>query len=1019
ADLRVTPRPVHEFRQDFCFAAKEGDAATLALLTEGLALITADGTRRALHSKWFAALELPSDRRLIVGGDHHYPPFEFLDANSRPAGLNVDLTRAIARELDLDVDIRLGPWAEQVQALERGEVDALQGVFYSATRDRRFDFSQPFMMAHYVSVVRRDAGAPPIDLADLAGRRVAVQRGDIIHEYLVEHGLDARIELFETQADALRAVATGAADCAVTIRVTALLLIEQNDWPELVLGGRPFLSLEYCYAVRAGNQALLAQIGEGLRMLEQNGTLRDIQRKWLGVYAPGVSRERLLRYAAWILTPLLVLLLAFLVWTRLLRREVGRQTIALRESEHLLVLADRLARLGGWRVDLGQERVIWSDEVAAIHDMPPGYSPTIEEGIAFYAPEHRERVRQVFTACAQEGTPYDEEVVLITRAGRRLWVRTIGVAERDAAGRIIRVTGAFQDITTRKQSEDRIAHLNRVLRAIRDINQLIVRERDRQKLIHEASRLLVAHRGYSSALIVLTDEQDGVAAWAASGLAGESSALQAQLERGERPACCASLHAAPAGLLITERNEICADCPLAADCTTVSSVGLSLTCGDRCYGCMMVAMEAEIEARGEERDLLEEVAGDLGYALRNLETEAARAAAENQRQNLAEQLAQAQKLESIGQLAGGVAHDFNNLLMGIMGYIELAQEQLAPEHPVRELLEEVMRNARRSADLTRQLLAFARKQTIAPRVLNLNAAVESMLKMLRRLIGEDIDLAWMPGAALDAVFLDPSQVDQVLANLCANARDAIGGVGKITIETRNVVFTEAYCARRVDCHPGEYVMLAVSDDGRGMAPEEIDRIFEPFYTTKESGAGSGLGLATVYGIVRQNNGFVNVYSEPGQGTTFRLYFSRSAEDAPPEDAAGSAEELPRARAGETILLVEDERSIRVTTQSSLERLGYQVLAAADSAAALLVAAAEPGPIHLLLTDVVLPGLSGRDLARELNATRPDMRCLYMSGYTANVIAHRGILEADVQFIAKPFMRDELARKVRAVLDVCF
>ena len=395
-------------------------------------------------------------------------------------------------------------------------------------------------------------------------------------------------------------------------------------------------------------------------------------------------------------------------------------------------------------------------------------------------------------------------------------------------------------------------------------------------------------------------------------------------------------------------------------------------------------------------------------------TEARQAAAETE--TLRSQFVQAQKMESVGRLAGGVAHDFNNLLMGIMGYAELCRDALAADHPIREWLEEITRDAQRSADITRQLLAFARKQAIAPKILDLNDALMGMLKMLRRLIGEDIDLAWMPGAKLWPVKLDPSQIDQTLANLCVNARDAIGGAGKLSISTANVTLAAADCAHHAGAVPGDYVRLAVSDDGCGMSADVKAHLFEPFFTTKEVGKGTGLGLglATVYGIVTQNHGFINVDSTVGKGTTFAVYFPRFVGNAA-EASAPAAANVPRGR-GETVLLVEDEKSLRVTLALFLNALGYKALVAENPAAALALATQHPGAIQLLLTDVVMPGQDGRHLADQLAGLKPGLKVLFMSGYTADVVAQHGILDPVVRFIGKPFSRDELARKVHEVLD---
>ncbi len=383
--------------------------------------------------------------------------------------------------------------------------------------------------------------------------------------------------------------------------------------------------------------------------------------------------------------------------------------------------------------------------------------------------------------------------------------------------------------------------------------------------------------------------------------------------------------------------------------------------------------------------------------------------------DLEKQLRQAQKMEAVGRLAGGVAHDFNNLLMGIMNYVELCRDQIDAGHPIREYLEEIMRDAQRSAEITRQLLAFARKQIIAPRVLDLNDAVAGMLKLLRRLIGEDISLAWLPGAELSPVKLDPSQLDQILANLCINARDAIGGVGKVTLETGSIVIDAAGGASHAGVAPGAYVSLAVSDDGCGMDRATLAQIFEPFFTTKGIGKGTGLGLATVYGIVTQNNGFIYAYSEPGQGTTFRIYLPQVAAAAS-ASAVDSPAAVPPGR-GETVLVVEDEKSLRVTCSLFLKALGYSVLAAETPGEALLLAERHAGDIRLLLTDVVMPGMDGRQLAQRLGASRPGMTVLFMSGYTADVIAQRGVLEKGMAFIAKPFSRDDLARRVHELLLV--
>ncbi|MFA7060048.1 MAG: ATP-binding protein [Pedobacter sp.] len=380
---------------------------------------------------------------------------------------------------------------------------------------------------------------------------------------------------------------------------------------------------------------------------------------------------------------------------------------------------------------------------------------------------------------------------------------------------------------------------------------------------------------------------------------------------------------------------------------------------------------------------------------------------------LIQQLHQAQKMESVGSLAGGVAHDFNNKLSVILGYAYMAFTESDPVK-IKNFLEEIRKAAEQSADLTRQLLAFARKQTIAPKVLDLNETVTGMLKMLNRLIGENIRLTWQPAPDLWLLKFDPSQVDQILANLCVNARDSITTDGKITIETGNCTIDEEYCAHHAGSLPGEYVCLVVSDNGCGMSNEILRHIFEPFFTTKEMGKGTGLGLATVFGIVKQNNGYINVYSEPDIGTTFTIYLPRHLGNNMRVEKKNMA--IPAPVGLETILLVEDELAILNIASMILTKQGYTVLSANTPTEAIRLAKENAGEIDLLITDVIMPDMNGKDLTNNLQFLYPGLKSLYMSGYTADAIALHGVLDDGVNFIQKPFSLPDLAIKVREVLD---
>jgi PAS domain S-box-containing protein len=385
-----------------------------------------------------------------------------------------------------------------------------------------------------------------------------------------------------------------------------------------------------------------------------------------------------------------------------------------------------------------------------------------------------------------------------------------------------------------------------------------------------------------------------------------------------------------------------------------------------------------------------------------------------ERLNLEEQLRQAQKMEAIGTLSGGIAHDFNNLLTVIQGYAGMLIERLRDDQGLCRYVEQISQAGDRAASLTRQLLAFSRRQVLQPKVLNLNALVLHLEKMLQRLISEDIEMVVIPAPGLGSVKADPGQLEQVIMNLVVNARDAMPNGGKLTLETANVELDEAYACEYVSVRPGHYVMLAVSDSGMGMDQQTLSHMFEPFFTTKEQGRGTGLGLSMVYGIVKQSDGHIWVYSEPGRGTTFKIYLPLVAEGA---EALPPEETLPVAADGVgTILLVEDNHQVRELASSVLKTCGYTVLPAESTQLALSICEEQPGAIDLLLTDIVMPGFSGRELAKRAIARWPNIKVLYMSGYTTSAIVHQGVLDPGTFFLQKPFTPSSLKNKVREALS---
>ncbi|MBI3181093.1 MAG: response regulator [Myxococcales bacterium] len=446
----------------------------------------------------------------------------------------------------------------------------------------------------------------------------------------------------------------------------------------------------------------------------------------------------------------------------------------------------------------------------------------------------------------------------------------------------------------------------------------------------------------------------------------------------------------------------------------------------RVVGAMSLVRFGGAEPTDEEEAFLRDVANRAALAIDNAcliaseraarevaEGELAeRMRAEEELRRTQEQLLQAQKLEAVGRLAGGIAHDFNNLLSVILSYSRMLISETRPGDAIHEDLEEIRNAGERAATLTRQLLAFSRKQVLEPQVVDLNEIVSGTEKMIRRLLGEDIEVVTLPCQALGRAKVDLGQMEQVIMNLVVNARDAMPRGGRLTIETANAVLDEAYAKEHVGASAGPHVMLAISDTGTGMDKETQSRIFEPFFTTKEKGKGTGLGLSTVFGIVKQSGGNIWVYSEPGRGSTFKVYLPRTEE--PLGDAQGAPPGAPT-KGSETILLVEDEDAVRAVAREILQRNGYRVLEAANPYDALALSERHQIEIHLLLTDVVMPGMGGRQLAERLHEARPETRVLYMSGYTENTVVHHGVLQSGVLLLQKPLTPESLLVKVREAL----
>ena len=756
------------------------------------------------------------------------------------------------------------------------------------------------------------------------------------------------------------------------------------------------------------------------------------------------------------------------------RKRVEKQ---LRKSEAILNETQSIAKVGGWEFDTVTGQGTWTAETARIHELDPNQETSAGIGLSFYHGESRRNIEAALKEAIKSGKPFDLELELITAKGNHKWVRTIGNPVKKG-NKVVKVRGSIQDITELKKAEEGLRSSEERFRELAELLPQTVFEMDLQGRLTFVNRIAYKMLGYTNAdfergmnaLDMVIPEQRNVARAhiersLAEGLLkaeyialrkdGTSFPVIVHTDRIQREGKIFGLR----GIVVDIAEQKLAEIELRK---------LSLAVEQSPVSVMITDLDGNIEYVNPKFAevtgyTLEEVRGKNPRFLKSGETPAEeyrklwetitsggewRGEFQNRKKDgshywerasissirdstgsithffavkeditsqkaLEDQLLQAQKMESIGQLAGGVAHDFNNMLSVIIGNADLALMKEDKSSPQAKSLQEILAAAQRSASLTSQLLAFARKQTVSPRVLDLNDTIANMLKMLRRLIGEDIELIWKPGPDLWPVKVDPAQIDQVLANLAVNARDAIAGVGKLSIETENVVVDQAYAQTRMGFIPGEYVMLAVSDTGTGMDKQVLEHIFEPFFTTKSVGKGTGLGLSTVYGIVKQNNGLINVYSEPDHGTTFRIYLPRT--ESMDEVKTTVSEEKPL-RGTQTILLVEDEESILNLGKVILTEFGYTVLTAQTPGEAVNLAERHKGPLHLLIADVVMPEMNGRELEEKISALRPGIKTLFMSGYTADVIAHQGVLEAGIKFLEKPFSLRTLAEKVREALE---
>ena len=910
------------------------------------------------------AVTVPPVLRVVM--DNNYPPYTFIDKEKQPQGILVDQWRLWQEKTGIQVKITSVDWKDALRDMKTGEYDVIDTAFKTDERKTWLDFGGPHTSIEVAAYF--DKGISAITTADsLQGFAVAVKEGDAAVNMLLGRGVKDLI-FFKGYEDIVQAAKEHKVNVFVIDTPPALYFLHKYNLQNNFKASPPLHVGQFHRAVKKGNVAMLRKIEEGFALISPD-EFTNIEKKWLGSSLfQKVSRNEILMAGG----AIGLFFLLFLVWNYSLRSAVRKRTaelessqIALQHERQRLEFVIDGSRLGVWEWNVQTNETVYNETWAemlgyTLKELTPFNYTTWEKMVH---PDDVEVAKGALFACVEGKTAsYDCEFRMHHKDGHWVWILDRGqVFTRDAEGNPLLMFGTHTDITTIKRAQEEARTTNEML-------SQFIKNSPIYAYIKEVSST-------GSRTIKASDNFQDLVNMPVTEMVGKTMNELFPPEFAEQ---------------------------INADDWHVFSQGEILRREEILNGCTYTTIKFPI--RLGERNLL------AGYTIDITD----RVQGEADREKMQEQLIQSQKLESVGRLAGGVAHDFNNMLGVILGHAELAMNRLDTSHLAYNSLRNIHIAAERSASLTRQLLAFARKQTVAPKVLDLNQTIEGMVSMLTRLIGEDIDLTWLPGGKLGAIKIDPSQIDQILVNLCVNARDAIGDTGKVTIETSTASFDADYCAKHADFLAGEYVLLAVSDNGCGMHPETVAHLFEPFFTTKETGKGTGLGLATVYGIVRQNNGFIIVYSEPGQGTTFKVYLPLHATKTGQTTQTDTVE--PTARGHETILLVEDELLILDMTRDMLETQGFTVLPAATPAEAIRLAKEHAGEIHLLMTDVVMPGMNGRDLAKNLLTLYPSLIPLFMSGYTANVIAHHGVLDEGVHFIQKPFTMNDLSAKIREVLN---
>ncbi len=917
------------------------------------------------------------DEPLLIRGDWNFPPYEFIE-DGRPTGFNVELMQAVADVMGLEITIELGPWAQVRRELESRRIQALTGMFYSREREMLVDFTSPHIVVSHAIFVREDSGINGLE--DLKGKEIIVQEGDIMHDYAKKNLSSSRIAAVEDPLQALHLLASGRHDCALIGKLQGLYLARKAGIQGLKAVGEPMLPREYCFAVRDGDAQLQALLNEGLGIVRTSGRYKQIYHKWFGALDDQKSLKEALKALAWVFVPLLLLLGLAILWSWSLRR-----TVRIRTRDLSRELAERQKAQDALRTSEARFKTIFSSaavgiglvdsrgiflQVNAALSVLLGRPP--EELIGrdsreMVKPSRRQELERAMEELAAGGAGYQRvEVSLQREDGREVWVDLSVTALRNSLGATEALLGMAVDVTERRQAEEALRESEERFRNYFDLGLVGMAITSTEKAFLEVNGHLCRILGYSR-------EELQKKTWAdlthPDDLARDVQLWNQVLDGGQES-------------YTLEKRFIRSD-------------------GSIIY--------TDLAVRGLRRP-----DGRVSLFISLLQDITGRVKAEQERQRLQAQLLHAQKMEAVGILASGIAHDFNNILQALSGYVELMRLDDSGASDQTGYLNSMDKSIRRAAELVMGLLTFSRRLEPELKAMDLNREVLNAVGILERTLPKMISLETRLGQDLRPIMGDPNQLEQVILNLGGNAGDAMPRGGRLVFETLNLAMNDEQSREILDAGPGDYVLLRVSDTGSGMDEATVRHIFDPFFTTKKVGAGTGLGLASFYGIVKNHGGHINCRSRPEEGTVFEIFLP-----ALDKSARISEEEPARVRiqtGTENILLVDDEPPILDVASHVLSRYGYKTIVANSGEQALEIFDSRAGSIDLVVLDLGMPGMGGRACLMELRRRNPALKVLVASGYSMEGLAKELAGLGASGFVSKPYRLPDLLTHIRRTLD---